>query len=405
MADRDPKAFWSYTRRDDEHARGKLSSLRKRLAGEIEAQLGTFFEIFQDTVHVLWGAQWQQRLLGGIDESIFFIPLVSPRYFRSSTCRAELEAFRQREQKLLYENLILPVYWIDIDLRDDDLAKTIMSRNYVDFREFRHQPTDSAGVDEKVAEIAAQLIKRLKEFENHQRDAKNMKASITMPKDHDRVAQKVQVTGTAESVPKDITLWLVVEGGGKYHPQGVITEGDWKTSAIVGTKELGTRSYETPIHIVATTTTANEKLMNYLAEQQKLGVWNGLPLPVNTRILDTKLVRRDDHASALGKLIGTYDEYRAKPPQATEGSITIEGTAYGDLAITAVSKTGDTVWTGNITVDPTTGKASATYRYPNSADQGTLELEQSGDDEILVTGKDIAAPNKPFHMMWRKRAR
>ena len=111
-----------------------------------------------------------------------------------------------------------------------------------------------------------------------------------------------------------------------------------------------------------------------------------------------------DAVTDLAKLIGTYDEYRAKPPQPTEGTITIEGTAYGDLAITAVSKTGDTVWTGNIIVDPTTGKASATYRYPKSADQGTLELE-SGDDEILVTGKDIAAPTKPFHMIWRKRAR
>ena len=175
-----------------------------------------------------------------------------------------------------------------------------MSRNYVDFRELRHQATDAAAVDEEVAEIAGQLIKRLKEFENHQRDAKNMKASITMPKDHDRVARKVQVTGTAESVPKDITLWLVVEAGGKYHPQGVITGGDWNTTAIVGTKDLGTRNYETPIHIVATTKTANQKFMNYIAEQQKLGAWNGLPLPVGTRILDTRLVRRDDHASALG---------------------------------------------------------------------------------------------------------
>jgi cobaltochelatase CobT len=71
MAGRHPKAFLSYNRFDDEHARGKLSALRTRLEGEIKVQLGAPFQIFQDTIDLTWGADWQQRLLSSIDEAMF----------------------------------------------------------------------------------------------------------------------------------------------------------------------------------------------------------------------------------------------------------------------------------------------------------------------------------------------
>src|ERR1035441_3846713 len=48
LAHRQPKAFWSYTRFDDEHARGTLTALRKRLEDELRAQRGTPFAIYQD---------------------------------------------------------------------------------------------------------------------------------------------------------------------------------------------------------------------------------------------------------------------------------------------------------------------------------------------------------------------
>src|SRR5580658_7509556 len=100
MADRHPQAFWSYTRFDDEHERRKLTALRTRLEGEVRSQLGTAFDIYQDTIDLAWGADWKQRLLTNIDETVFFIPVITPSYFTSNICRTELEAFRQREQKL-----------------------------------------------------------------------------------------------------------------------------------------------------------------------------------------------------------------------------------------------------------------------------------------------------------------
>jgi hypothetical protein len=331
LADRRPQAFWSYTRFDDNHARGYLSALRSRLEDELRAQLGTSFAIFQDTLDLTWGAQWQQRLLASIDEAIFFIPLISPSYFERAACRTELEVFLRREQILLYEELILPVYWISVKRSDDDLAGTIMSRNYVDCRELRLTPIDSPAMDRKIVEIASQLIKRLDEFNDHQRQTKNIKVTITNPRNHDRVSRHVTVKGTTENVPRDVILWQVVEAGGKYHPEASITTGNWKKVATIGSKGFGASdNHDFPIHVIATTKTANYKFTSYIAEQQKLRLWQGLTLPAGTRVLATTTVRRDDYAVALADSVGTYDEYRAKPLQTTKGIITVRVTPHGD---------------------------------------------------------------------------
>jgi hypothetical protein len=110
----------------------------------------------------------------------------------------------------------------------------------------------------------------------------------------------------------------------------------------------------------------------------------------------------DDHATALRCLIGTYDEYRAKPPRATSGLIRIQGAANGTLTVTASTDAGETVWTGSITVDSITGDVTGAYRYAKTSDQGTLKLQLSGD-EIAVIGADRTAPAKPFQMAWRNR--
>lgn len=55
----------SYARDDDEHDLGRLSNLRIRLSGELGAQSGETFPIFQDREDIAWGQQWRKR----IDES------------------------------------------------------------------------------------------------------------------------------------------------------------------------------------------------------------------------------------------------------------------------------------------------------------------------------------------------
>ncbi len=258
-------------------------------------------------------------------------------------------------------------------------------------------------MDKKIVEIASQLIKRLGEFNDHQSQIKNLKATIANPKNHDRVSRRVTVNATTENVPREVTLWQVVEASGKYHPEAPITTRNWKNVTTIGMKGFGASDNDDfSIHLIATTRTANDKFTSYLAEQQKLKLWHGLTLPAGTRILATTTVRRDDYAVALADLVGTYDEYRAKPLQPTNGIITVDVTPHAHPTITATSDAGNTVWAGTITLNRTTGKATATYQHKQAPGQGTLEFNKTGD-EITVVGKDNTAPAKPFHMVWKKR--
>jgi hypothetical protein len=163
-----PIAFMSYARDDDAHERGRLSELRTRLTGEVAAQSGDPFPIFQDREDIAWGEQWRKRINGSIESVTFLIPILTPRFFRSNACRDELERFLQREQELGRGDLILPIYYLDSPpLNDpakrssDALAETIHSRQYWDWRQLRFESFESKQVGETIAKMAKEIIAAL----------------------------------------------------------------------------------------------------------------------------------------------------------------------------------------------------------------------------------------------------
>jgi cobaltochelatase CobT len=105
-----PIAFMNYVREDDTYEGGRLTELRLRLSGEVAAQCGESFPIFQDRKDIAWGEQWRERIDGSLDSVTFLIPIVTPRFFRSDACRDELDRYLKREQKLGRGDLVLPVY-------------------------------------------------------------------------------------------------------------------------------------------------------------------------------------------------------------------------------------------------------------------------------------------------------
>ena len=85
-------AFFSYARRDDKAVNGLLSKIRGRLETEVQAYSGEEdLEVFQDTDGVKPGDQWEQRIRDAIDDSAFFLPVMTPFYFKRPQCRKELE--------------------------------------------------------------------------------------------------------------------------------------------------------------------------------------------------------------------------------------------------------------------------------------------------------------------------
>ena len=176
-----PIAFLSYVHFDDQYEGGRLTHFRERLSGEVRIQTGEPFEIFQDRNDIAWGQQWEKCIDNSLDAITFFIPVITPAFFKSLACREELERFLKREEDLGRNDLILPVYYIECAMlgdeakrKQDPLAKVIADRQFVDWRELRFEPFSSPEVGKMLAQMALQIVKALER--SHPLPAKSITA-------------------------------------------------------------------------------------------------------------------------------------------------------------------------------------------------------------------------------------
>jgi len=158
----------SYVHFDDKREQGRLTQFREQLSDEVHFHTGEGFEIFQDRRDIKWGQQWRQRIGESLDASTFFIPIITPSFFKSEECRKELRAFLKHEKKLGRSDLILPVYYQDTPLlndeerrKTDELAEEIAKRQWADWRELRFEPLTSPQVGKAFANLAAQICEAL----------------------------------------------------------------------------------------------------------------------------------------------------------------------------------------------------------------------------------------------------
>src|SRR5659263_684414 len=168
MGQRQPVAFLSYVRSDDEHENGRLTQFCERLSAEVKMQTGEEFHIFQDRKDIKWGQNWKERLENTLDEVTFLIPIITPSFFTSMPCRDEFKRFIDREKKLNRNDLILPVYYVSSPLLDikekcatDEIVTIIASRQHVDWRKIRFEPPTAPEYGKKLAEIAVQIRESL----------------------------------------------------------------------------------------------------------------------------------------------------------------------------------------------------------------------------------------------------
>src|SRR3712207_3640317 len=148
MTRQKPAAFLSYSHADTEVER--LTEFREHLSQEVGKQTGEEFPIFQDENSVQWGNNWQERIEESLDDVTFFIPIITPGFFKSTNCRDELERFLDREREMNRRDLILPVYYLDYPLLNDKsrrssgaLVYVIATRRIADWRQLRAQAATS----------------------------------------------------------------------------------------------------------------------------------------------------------------------------------------------------------------------------------------------------------------------
>ena len=136
-----PDAFLSYTRFDNDFSGGAISKFRDQLAAHVRALTGKPFHIFQDVDGIGLGEHWPKKLDDMLNQTRFFMPVMTPSFFESKPCRSELESFLAAEAKAGRTDLILPIYWTECELLDegtlrseDPLAVILHERQHHDWR-------------------------------------------------------------------------------------------------------------------------------------------------------------------------------------------------------------------------------------------------------------------------------
>ena len=163
--------FFSYSREDDEAFKGTLSALRDGIQRELSAQLGRSkrtFRLWQDLEAIAPGKLWESEIKTAIDESFFFIPIVTPRSVGSKYCKFEFESFLAREKEIGRSDLVFPILYISVSAleneakwRDDPVLSTIGRRQYVDWRPLRHLDVHTTAVREQIERICQKIVEVL----------------------------------------------------------------------------------------------------------------------------------------------------------------------------------------------------------------------------------------------------
>jgi len=164
--------FFSYSREDDEGSKGALSALRDAIQAELSAQLGRTqadFRVWQDKSAIALGTLWDNQITQGINQSVFFVPIVTPRALRSRHCAFEFQSFLAREAELGRDDLVFPILYIPVPelederlWRDDPVLKIVGTRQYLDWQHFRHRDFSESEVRAKVIQFCRNISNALR---------------------------------------------------------------------------------------------------------------------------------------------------------------------------------------------------------------------------------------------------
>jgi hypothetical protein len=155
-----PAAFFSYVRFNDEHDDGRLSQFCDWLGREVRAQTGDPFEIWQDRRSISWGQQWRHRIDEGLQAATLLIVVVTPSWFKSPTCRAEFDRFRELEASRGRTDLVLPVVYIEtaqLNDANDPIAVDLCSRQIFRIDDLRNRKWIKANIGRRIENMAVAI--------------------------------------------------------------------------------------------------------------------------------------------------------------------------------------------------------------------------------------------------------
>jgi formylglycine-generating enzyme required for sulfatase activity len=160
-----PTGFWSYATSDDTHSGGRLSQLRLGLAAALQQQIGRepIVHLFQDIKAIPPGADWDRQIQDAIGDASFFIPIITPGFLQSEWCGREVLLFAKRQQRLGRDDLIFPIYQIDVEdfsgvrqreVYDPAVLALLRRHQWTNFRELEFEAVDGPLVRQQLRRLA-----------------------------------------------------------------------------------------------------------------------------------------------------------------------------------------------------------------------------------------------------------
>ncbi len=150
--------FFSYAHADD--YRDRLQELREDICAEYRIITGEELSLYIDRMGLTWGKKWDEELMASVDNSSFFVPVLSPSYFSSIYCRKELTQFLSKVSRLGGGHLVLPILYapgLNRMLDGDDLAAEVLRYQYEDWTEIRLESRDSSRYRSAINRMAQRL--------------------------------------------------------------------------------------------------------------------------------------------------------------------------------------------------------------------------------------------------------
>lgn len=155
--------FWSYVHLDDDAEGGRIAQLARDVADQFALLTGEPINLFLDRDNLIWGDDWRPKIDASLSSIAFFIPVISPRFFKSSECRRELNFFARNAERLGIKQLVLPILWVDFPaLKDDpptdDLISLVTRFQWEDWTDLKFAERNSGEYRRAVSSLAARLV-------------------------------------------------------------------------------------------------------------------------------------------------------------------------------------------------------------------------------------------------------
>jgi hypothetical protein len=148
---------------DDVTEHGRISELARDVVAQFEMITGDEIEVFLDRDKLDWGDEWRPKIDESLANIAFFIPVITPRYFKSVECRRELQYFARRASELGVKELVLPLLYQDFpglheDEPDEPLVRLTRAFQWEDWTELRFAERASGDYRRAVMKLAQRLV-------------------------------------------------------------------------------------------------------------------------------------------------------------------------------------------------------------------------------------------------------